>query len=114
MEKRPNATLEMIQFVSEQNKENNEKQQKRIQVIGKLKKKKDQIADAIIGIGVSLNSLNDQKIEIEKELQTVEKETVLEPLNDLFVSKFGVNMYAIDLNPTLTQKEVDDIKTEDD
>ena len=89
----PKGTPEMIRFVADVNAENNERNSKREKILGRLRQKRDNIANAIIGIGNGLNSLNQQKTQ---------------DVNIKFLKKFGMNMYAINLNPQPTQKEIDE------
>lgn len=110
----PDATREMVQFVAEQNSKNNENSMKRDKIVKIIKKKRDEVAEAIIGTGNALKSLTEQKTEFEEKLVIAEKDLAYIEVSGLFAKKFGINMYSVNLNPKLSQKEVDAISSKEE
>lgn len=110
----PIATKEMIKFKAELDAENNENNAKREKLLGMYRKKRDEIAKAMIGMGNGLKSLTEQKDEIEERLAYAEKEMAYKDPNIAFQKKFGVNCYSINFSPIRTQAEIDRITPEED
>lgn len=110
----PDATIEMIRFIGEKNTDNNKRANDKDRTQKRLKKKREEIVKALIGVGNALRSLTEQKDEIEAELEAADKEGVYQDVNAAFISKFGIPMYSVNQNPRLTQRQIDELKEEED
>ena len=110
----PNATKEMKEWVANMNLENSKKSQKRESILQSIRNKRDEIADAVIGTGMALKVLSEQKIEIEKKLNTKIEELAYVDPSPEFQKKFGLSMWTINFNAIPSQKEVDEIKIKEE
>ena len=110
----PKGTKEMIRFAAELNGKNNTNNAKRDRILGEINKKRDEIAEALVGIGCALKSLTEKKEELDKKYEETKKELAWVDPNIEFMSKFGVNMYQVNLYTPPTQEEIDAIEAKED
>ena len=114
METRPDATPEMIRFMAKLNTDQDKSSKARSRAETELKKKIREINEAVVGFGVALNCLSQEKIALEDKLVDINKEyPSVNTYND-FTRKFGVNPSQLNMMPPITQKEVDARAKEDD